>query len=177
MSKYIIDGEMTFATTNAASAIIYTDANGNNSTLQDELNRINNLLNNLHPIGSIYMTTSDDNPSDLFGGIWEKIKDRFLLASGNSYQNGHTGGEVTHTLTVDEMANHNHTHRQYIFSGVASNGTKYGFSYSTSAGRCYDRDSYSDSGEFMFGNYPTGGSQEHNNMPPYLTVNTWKRIG
>lgn len=32
----------------------------------------------------------------------------FLLACGNTYSNGATGGEATHTLTVDEMPSHSH---------------------------------------------------------------------
>lgn len=63
---------------------------------------------NLYPVGSIYMSVNSTNPSNYFGGTWEQIKDRFLLACGSTYSNGSTGGETTHTLTVNEIPSHNH---------------------------------------------------------------------
>ena len=55
------------------------------------------------PIGSIYMSLSNTNPSTYFGGTWVQIKDRFLLGAGDSYSAGSTGGEATHTLTTQEL--------------------------------------------------------------------------
>lgn len=53
----------------------------------------------IYPIGSIYMSVNDTNPSLVFGGTWQQIKDRFLLASGDTYDNGQTGGSATHVPT------------------------------------------------------------------------------
>lgn len=36
------------------------------------------------------------------------LRDRFIVGAGSSYAVGSTGGEATHTLTVDEMPSHNH---------------------------------------------------------------------
>lgn len=44
----------------------------------------------------------------MFGGTWEQIKDTFILAAGDTYKAGTTGGEATHILTTDEMPAHNH---------------------------------------------------------------------
>ena len=49
------------------------------------------------------------SPASFIGGTWEQIKDRFILAAGDTYASGSTGGEATHTLTVDEMPQHNHS--------------------------------------------------------------------
>lgn len=71
----------------------------------------------IYPIGSIYMSVNDTNPSLVFGGTWQQIKDRFLLASGDTYDNGQTGGSATHTpsgtvgahsLTTNEIPAHTH---------------------------------------------------------------------
>ena len=60
-------------------------------------------LDKIYPVGSIYMSVNSTSPATLFGGTWEQIKDKFLLASGNTYGAGTTGGEAKHTLTVNEM--------------------------------------------------------------------------
>ena len=66
------------------------------------------LLNAIYPVGSIYMSVNSTSPATLFGGTWERIKDRFLLAAGDAYAAGGTGGEATHTLTEGEMPAHSH---------------------------------------------------------------------
>lgn len=118
---------------------------------------------NLYPVGSIYMSVNSTNPSNYFGGTWEQIKDRFLLASGNTYQAGTIGGEATHTLTVNEIPAHNHNvHFSYgtgpynSFCQGSGNKDEWGASTNTIAN--------------------TGGGQAHNNMPPYLVVYMWKRV-
>ena len=67
------------------------------------------LLNLVYPVGSIYWSSNNTNPGTLFGGTWTQIKDRFILAAGDSYSNGATGGAATVTLTVSNMPSHNHS--------------------------------------------------------------------
>ena len=50
-----------------------------------------------YPVGAIYLSVTNTNPESIFGGKWEQIKDRFLLACGNTYTNGSTGGSRTHS--------------------------------------------------------------------------------
>lgn len=71
------------------------------------------------PIGSIYLSVNSTSPASLFGGTWEKIKDKFLLSSGDTYTNGAIGGEATHTLTIEEMPSHVHT--KYMSDGTETN--------------------------------------------------------
>lgn len=52
------------------------------------------------PVGSIYMSVNSTSPATLFGGTWQRIQDRFLIAAGSTYKAGGTGGEATHTLTA-----------------------------------------------------------------------------
>ena len=43
-------------------------------------------MNDIYPIGSIYMNVLSANHSTIFGGTWQKIEGRFLLASSSSYE-------------------------------------------------------------------------------------------
>lgn len=62
-----------------------------------------------YPVGSIYMSVNATSPSDLFGGTWEALEQgRVLIGQGSSYPAGSTGGEATHTLSLNEMPSHNH---------------------------------------------------------------------
>ena len=122
------------------------------------------ILLSAYPIGSIYISTVSTSPSTLFGGTWERIKDTFLLAAGSTYNAGTTGGEATHTLTVDEMPSHNHKYNSERsgYEGGTLGGIK------VSYGTAYDNVE-------VAGILNTGGNQPHNNMPPYLAVYVWKR--
>ena len=53
-------------------------------------------IDDIYPVGSIYMSVNNTSPSTLFGGTWEQIKDTFLLSAGNTYTAGNTGGSATH---------------------------------------------------------------------------------
>lgn len=72
---------------------------------------INNVLDKVYPVGSIYCSIVSTNPHTLFGfGAWEYIEQgRVLLSQGSNYKAGSTGGEATHTLNVNEMPQHSHS--------------------------------------------------------------------
>lgn len=140
----------------------------------------NFVLDNVYPIGSIYMNVNSTNPGTLFGGTWEQIQGRFLLGMSSSYPAGSQGGEASHTLTTDEMPSHAHN--------PANEAGYYGFiTNSKKAFTIGDMGSQSGSGRY----YPyasaafdisrntltgtTGGGKSHNNMPPYLSIYIWKR--
>lgn len=66
----------------------------------------------MYPVGSIYWTSlapeNGGNPNTLFGGTWVQIKDKFVLAAGDVYTAGATGGASTVTLTVNNLPSHTH---------------------------------------------------------------------
>lgn len=68
------------------------------------------LLDIFYPIGSIYMSTESTSPATLMGGTWERIKDRFLLAAGDTYTAGGTGGAATVKLTAAQSGVPAHGH-------------------------------------------------------------------
>lgn len=122
-----------------------------------------------HPVGSIYQSTVDTSPQTLFGGTWERLKDRFLLAAGDTYAAGATGGEAAHTLTVEELAAHNHS---MMDSKDPSAVIKIGYESGTS-NWCLTKKAANY--DYTLGTSNTGGGAPHNNMPPYIAVYAWKR--
>lgn len=125
-----------------------------------------NILEVAYPVGAIYLSVNNTNPSSLFGfGTWERIEDRFLLGASSTYIAGTTGGETSHILTVDEMPSHSHTFLRHQFDrNDDDNGTDvYGANNKTLPQVNATTDA-------------AGGGQAHNNMPPYLVVYMWKRV-
>lgn len=120
-------------------------------------------IDKVYPVGSIYMSVNNTNPSLLFGGTWTQIKDTFLLSAGDTYTAGDTGGEATHTLTTNEMPSHSHAWSRRNTSSVAS-----GTGLTGASGTEY-------AGDITEAIRATGGGQAHNNMPPYLVVYMWQR--
>ena len=133
-------------------------------------NNFNEIANIIYPVGSIYMSVNSTSPATLFGGTWEQLKDKFLLGAGDTYSAGTTGGEAEHTLTVNEMPEHRHEGLYWngdtnlpisLNAGSYSKGYKLNFSSTADANKICTANA--------------GGSQPHNNMPPYLAVYMWKR--
>ena len=157
------------------------------------------VLELLYQPGSLYINANDINPKELFGfGEWVQIKDRFILAAGDTYAAGSTGGEATHTLTVNEMPKHGH--QVYIWNNNNQNFDAYTASpdgstinlapvgalnssmqWQNSAFKTAGNDglgigNVNGSGDLSGVTHFVGGSQPHNNMPPYLAVYVWQRI-
>lgn len=128
----------------------------------------NPLLDLIHPVGSIYWSTNITSPETLFGGTWEQIKDTFILAAGDSYSAGSTGGEANHTLTINELPSHRHylkygnVYIGYLNSNAAQSNNNALYKYNVSRG------------DALYGE-DVGGGKAHNNMPPYLVAYCWKR--
>lgn len=133
------------------------------------------LLNLIYPVGSIYMSINSASPQTLFGGTWEQLKDTFILAAGDTYAAGSTGGEATHTLIVNEMPDHG----QHLYASPIGQGSATGRYLPSGALSSYGstgRGWYSPAnGEYYPAGTALGGGKAHNNMPPYLAVYMWKR--
>lgn len=90
------------------------------------------------------------------------LRNRFIVGSGGEYAISNTGGEKTHTLTVNEMPSHNHTlsyaNKNYdLASGdCLASGELGTWKYS------YDR--------YSVTTKSTGGGQAHENRPPYYAL-------
>lgn len=145
----------------------------------------------IYPVGSIYITTDTVDPAVRFGGTWEQLKQKFLIAADDeseNYKNQATGGAFSrnytpsgtvggHALTVNEIPSHNH--------GVSIYGYSTASGYIEESGTGVLSDYVNDP---VAGNTDNrGGGAAHNHgftgtqstidtTPPYLAVYMWKRI-
>ena len=141
--------------------------------MSDAEDFIDKLFDKARPVGSIYMSIKDTNPSSLFGGTWSRIYSSFLLAAGDTYSASSTGGEAEHQLTVSELPAHYHGLTHYTWSWGDSSATQ-STTASVQSG-IYTGNSGTSSADDSVTLY-SGGDGSHNNIPPYLAVNVWKRI-
>ena len=142
-----------------------------------------------YPVGSIYMSVNSTSPASLFGGTWEQLQDRFLLAAGSTYSAGSMGGEAEHSLIVNELPKI----EGWIEAGAGSSGTPTSgghgafrsasgvFSVTRNCHYSYDNSDKAvwtptDTDSWQQVNISFGNDQPHNNMPPYLAVYMWKRV-
>ena len=107
------------------------------NNMSEKLNKINEQLNNLnllddkYPIGSIYTTTSNTNPSQTIGGKWEAYaQGRTLVGMGNNGTTNYSevssnGGSSKVTLNTSNIPAHTHTYTpsgtvESTFTGISS---------------------------------------------------------
>lgn len=140
--------------------------------IKDVVSRANELkekVENFSHIGQIIMSTTLSTEASVIavygGSQWMQIPGRFILGAGSldgnhTYTAESTGGEPEHLLTIAEMPAHSHVENARAFNKMdgstgQTNGLIYGGDYRTEE---------------------TGGSQPHNNMPPYFTAYIWVRV-
>ena len=162
-----------------------------NTTITSMQNQINNIkgevINEIYPVGSIYMSEKDDTVEKVqskFGGKWEKVTDRFLVGAGTSYPVSTTGGNKTHShkcgfqyggyfgmVLLESNSNAGILNfsesnsisispisNQYSFSGIANNSTQAGNS------------------ELSSNYYRLIGQSEYvSSLPPYYSVYIYRR--
>lgn len=167
----------------------YLSADGTWKKVQQRT--IKEVIDIVHPVGSIWETTTTDDPNVLWSGTtWVKMDaGRVLVSAGTYTENGTTytynlgdkGGEAKHQITIEEMAPH--THGAWM-STAGKHSHKYLVAKSGGSGQSADwadhaGDSWSTSanGEHshQIGINNTGGGNSHENRQPYQVINRWKR--
>lgn len=145
--------------------------------------------------------TTPDKVNHYFGfGKWERITDRFLY-SGSAI--GGTGGESTVALSIENMPSHSHSIPSLSgYTNESGNHThsiraKYDNNCATKAGGVARANGGgSETSDFRFGDTSESGNHSHvvttyasttgatgsgtathNNMPPYVNVYMWMRVG
>ena len=139
------------------------------------------VIDMVYPVGAIYMSVNSTNPGNLFGGTWEQIKDRFLLAAGDTYAAGDSGGSASHSHTLSDngaacignstnvtaFSSGNHYWKDYN-----SGSNMWAWTHNADSAVTSSTTHYND-GKFVC---LTGSTDMTNSMPPYLAVYMWRRI-
>ena len=157
-----------------------TQTFGNSATLLSTTAFVQAALQALHPVGSIYSSTSATNPNTSCGfGTWVQFgAGRVMIGVGGSFGAGATGGSNdavvishTHTATVSDPG---HAH---VLTAGGYNPTN-GFLSTNGAGFTYDGSSSTNAvgTGITVSNSTTGSSGTNANLQPYVVVYIWNRI-
>ena len=131
------------------------------------------LFNMMYPVGSIYMSATLSNASDVnnaLPGTWQAWGAGRVPVGVDTSQTEFnsvekTGGEKTHTLTIAEMPSHSHN----IYSGYGDGQLSpdaFRYQYWADNNRGWNNGFISN----------TGGNGSHNNLQPYITCYMYKRV-
>lgn len=161
---------------------------------------IKSLVGEMYPVGSIYLSVKNTNPSAFFGGTWVawgagRVPVGINTADGNFNTVEKTGGAAAVTLAVSQMPAHTHT-----FTGSSAKTNSAG-AHTHNIGR--DTDGGAGSSRYTVHsngvsgadataptssagahthtltakgtNANTGGGGSHSNLQPYIVCYMWKR--
>ena len=170
----VVDGIESLGTVNLGTVSYALSANveGSVLTYENGTTSFQSLLNAVFPVGSVYFSVNDTDPSNLFRGSWRSIaQGRFIAAVGvgddgtdkETISSGETIGSYRHTLTIDEIPNHNHD--------VGGDFEKFGRTNS-SRKLSVGSNLTAPKGITSF----VGGDASHNNIPPAFGLYVWERI-
>lgn len=163
-------------------------------TLADIMLGANTLLDVLHPVGSIYISTAATNPGTLMGGTWSAFGAGKTLVGLNAADTAFDTAEETggaKTVTLDATMIPAHTHGSKTLVGTIGNiaqqsaataltasgivalsqeGTGYGYGTGTTNSGD-DKATITATHEHD----SIGGGLSHTNLPPYIVTYMWKR--
>ena len=171
LQPYIVTNYIIKAKQSAGVVADVANNKTNSNTDVYSCNYVNNLINVIYPVGSIYISVNSTNPSNLFGGTWVQFgKGRTLVGVGDytdgsgNYNNFTTAeysfGEYMHQLSVNEMPAHTHQ----VYRGTDGNSWFGLTGKEPSATPPYAVETSS-----------AGSNWSHNTCQPSITVYMWKR--
>lgn len=126
----------------------------------------------MFPIGAVYFTANNMNPSSFLGGTWLNISQgRFIVGVGTgtdsngdakTFTQGTNEGEYQHSISIDEMPLHKHN--------VLGRQERFGRTNSSSK-----LSTGSDITQKKGETDTVGGGLPHNNTPPSFGLYVWQR--
>lgn len=136
-----------------------------------------------HPVGSLYISENSTSPAELYGGTWEQIKDCFILAAGDTYAAGSTGGEVEHSheYAVTYAGNYNGivggsgNYSVMAYDGTTGGNNIAAVNANTGVGNLYGSVSTTTNQTIQY-KRSLGRTGYGTNLPPYYSVYIWRRV-
>ena len=155
------------------------------------------LVNLLYPVGSIYISLNSTSPETLFGGTWQALQGRFLIGCDTgAFAAGVTGGADESALTATAIPSHTHEVVNYNasssidnpcfvvlqsdgnlvnYKGTPTSATAVWYSGTSGASAGSYRSIYIGGPDNYLPAAGGGATTYHNNIPPFIWVNMWKR--
>lgn len=173
----------------SSDQVAHTKTDGQASTVKAQLDALNSALSKIYPIGSIYLSTVNTNPSTYFGGTWVAwgsgrvpvgfdSEDTAFNASektgGSRHIQAHTHGI---SLTTTEAGNHSHKVIGVDGVNVTTSVTKnrYAMASGATTGLNGAAQANGNHTHKISGNTASAGSGNQNNLQPYIVCYMWKR--
>lgn len=124
-------------------------------------------INQNQALFSIMGTTYGGDGRQTFG--LPNLQGRIPVHTGNGFVLGQVGGEQSHPLSLNELPTHNHAANCNSGAGTAASPSGAVWAQDPNGNAPYS--SSGGSGMAISTVNPVGGSQAHNNLAPYLTLN------
>lgn len=145
-----------------------------NKAMFDEFqNNIKAAIDAIHPVGSIYISLDETNPSILFGGTWERLKGRTLVGLDEDDTDFNESGKVGGSKYIQD--------HKHLFRAIkdATNTDSQGalVKANNSVGSNNGFNQYSGGSSWIVGSVGDVQTGNSGNLQPYLVVYMWKRIG
>jgi hypothetical protein len=122
------------------------------------------LLNQIYPVGSLYLTTNATNPSKFLGGTWEQITSDAYLKIVSSDAGSLGGTSSDHKIPIESIPSHNHTPTDGHVVGASISG-------GSSVIPVYQYHNYNSA----YRTGLSGGGEAY--YPYYYGIYVWKRVG
>lgn len=146
---------------------------------------IDNTINSIYPIGSVYISLTETNPGTYLKGVWEQFgQGRNLIGEGTgndgnntmNFTAGSTGGNYEHNHTYgiklndyySNISNLNLLNSDGTWQGGINDGNRSGYVNSV----CQENNKEVNSQTFKI----EANTSNSKTMYPYITVYFWKRV-
>ena len=127
-------------------------------------------------IGDLFFSSSSTSPAIRFGGTWTQIKDRFILAAGDTWSAGSTGGSSSHVHTsgtlATMMAEYSSGYKEGNWCMKMINTYAWENNYNIDVVGSAPATAHT----FTKGIGIQGQTSQSGNMPPFLAVYVWQKI-
>ena len=129
-------------------------------------------LLDFYPVGTLYKSVNADfDPNVTFGGTWVTTNFEGRTPVGFFDSNSITGGEESHTLTMDECPAHNHSFNRVVYASFGNDSQTQNWNNYRSTNGTLDKVA---NGYFQPAN--STDKANHNNIQKSLICKIWERI-